>query len=146
MISPVLLKNGTWLPLEGISEGLRRNEITLGDLYFDTVRKIWVSLDSHLELKSQLLPSTNGLRSANRVAPVLLQKGAWLTLPRIVEGLRRHEIALGDLYFDTTRKAWLALNSHPEIKKQLLPIPKALLRSVPVARKAASHAKQRMPQ
>lgn len=145
-IPPVLLKKGHWLPLAGIAEGLQRHEITLEDLYFDTRRKIWAPLGSHPEIKSQLLPTTNSLRAVHTVAPVLLKKGAWLSLPRIVEGLRRHEIALGDFYFDTARKAWSTLNSHPEIKKHLLPIPKILLRSVPVARATASHGPRRADQ
>lgn len=79
-------------------------------------------------------------------SPILLKKGAWLALPKIVECLRRHELALEDSYFDMARSAWAPLNSHPEIKKQLLPIPKSMLLGGDAPRKPAIRLPRRATQ
>jgi hypothetical protein len=47
--------------------------------------------------------------------------------------LRRHELSLDDFYHEKKLNRWHQLNSHPLIKKQLLPIPKHLLCSLPTA-------------
>jgi hypothetical protein len=65
--------------------------------------------------------------------PILLKKGSWLPLSQIVEKLRRHELSLDDFYYEKKLNRWHQLNSHPLIKKQFLPIPKHLLRSLPAA-------------
>jgi hypothetical protein len=143
---PVLLKKGAWLPLTALAEGLRRREIAPGELYFDAVRKIWAPVGGHPGLHRLVLAGGGSPRAPESTGPTLLKKGAWLSLGGLVEGLRRHEIALEDFYYDAARKAWSPLNMHPLIKKQLLPIPKTLLRRVPVAREAASHGPLRVPQ
>ncbi len=60
--------------------------------------------------------------------PILLKTGETLSLPVIVEKIRRHEMHLDDFYFDEEGKRWIQLNTHPLIKSQLLPIPKKFLR------------------
>jgi hypothetical protein len=123
----VLLKKGAWFTLAAAADALRKRELAPDESYFDTERRIWIPLGRHPGIHKLVLPPAKRAGGAEDSRPTLLKKGAWLSLGGLVEALRRHEVSLDDHYYDPSRKAWTPLNSHPRIKKQLLPIPKKLL-------------------